>query len=99
MAASRQHLTTLGLGTPGGLLVTFGLGRITPFVPNLPSKPVILIGPDPSERCLTGPDPSERVLDGPDPSERVLDGPDPTERKLDGPDPSERILDGAEEPC
>ena len=99
MAASRQHLTSLGLGTPGGLLATFGLGRIAPANVHLPSKPVILIGPDPSQRCLTGPDPSERILDGADPSERVLDGPDPSERKLDGPDPSERILDGVEEPC
>ena len=99
MPASRQHVTSLGLGTPGGLLATFGLGRIAPPNVKLPSKPIILVGPDPSQRTLDGPDPSRRIFDGPDPSQRTLDGADPSERKLDGPDPSERILDGQEEPC
>ena len=97
--ASRQHVTSLGLGTPGGLLATFGLGHIAPFVPKLPAKARVLDGANPAIREVGGANPAQRTLDGANPVQRTLSGPNPAQRTLDGADPSLRTLDGQTEDC
>ena len=100
MAASRQHVASFGIGAPGRLLATMGLGRIAPFVPVVPDKETQLIGADPSQRVLTGSDPSLQALNsGLDPTKiEQLDCADPGLKTLDGADPSLRTLDGQEDP-
>ena len=77
-------IPTLGLGRPGGALATLGSGRITPFAPRVPSRPIGLAGADPSLRVLSGADPRQRTLTGADPSMRTLEGADPSDLILGG---------------
>jgi len=99
MAASRQHLASHGLGTPGGLFVTMGLGHIQAFVPALPKKATALIGADPGQRRVVGADPSAKELAGADPGRRRIVGADPSAKKLIGANPSLRTLRGEAGPC
>lgn len=80
-----QCFTSLGLGAPGGLLATLGLGQALlqpiPYVPFVTGR---LVGANPSMQALTGADPGMLGLVGANPSRITLEGPDPSDRILDG---------------
>jgi hypothetical protein len=97
--ANRQHVASLGIGVPGSLFVTMGLGRRLPFVPVLPDQECDLIGADDTEKALVGADDTEESLLGASDAEIGMVGADDTENPLDGGDPGPHNVVGTEECC
>ena len=96
--ASRWHFSTMGLGTPGGLLVTFGLGRRAAFVAVLPDKPTDMVGADDSESGMVGARIDANPVTGADDSEAGMVGANDSENPLDGADPGPHNIVGPKEP-
>ena len=89
---------TYGIGRAGGLAATMGYGAGIVVLVRIPSKAIVLIGADPSARCLRSADGSLVVLCSANPAVRKLVSADPSFVILESSDPRARELRG-EEPC